>query len=185
MVGKRLGYWSNPTQDENGKQLKQYTQWLGFNSRHKSKATAYQGVSVSDNMQDYDWYLDWAKDQKGWLNTELGKERIWSVDKDIVGDGLTYHEKHCVFVPAILNNFNKYTPTGELPRGVARYNDYYFAVVKMFRQPIRYPNRYSLEDSITDYYKGRLEYLGMLYKIYKDKVDDRVFDSLRDGIYLL
>lgn len=181
-MGGKWNRWNNVITDDSGKQLKSYTQWVGMYNRC-GKAKAYLDVSMSNKFKNYDSWLDWAKDQKGFLNKE-DSGRIWNMDKDLLGDGKEYNENVCVFIPHVLNNFAKYTPTGDLPRGVRKTGKYaYIVKIKKFNKFYLFNGYKTPEEAFEKFMMERIDYLNQLADIYYHHVDDRVFPALRDKMF--
>lgn len=159
---------------------KAYTQWSGMVAR-AGKNKYYKKVVVSDLFKNYDQWYDWANNQKGFLNLEPSG-RIWSIDKDIIGDGSIYSEDVCVFVPAEINNLvkgnggikNKCISKLEPKKGGADYT----INIGYKGQNICLGVYYSEERALLVYNKFKKVMLDDLYLEYKDSVDHRVFEYL-------
>ena len=85
-MGGKWNRWKNETSVVvDGKRFvsRPYGQWYGMTDRVAKGLDSYSNVSISENFKDYDWWYDWAVDQKGFLNKETNGN-IWSIDKDIV-----------------------------------------------------------------------------------------------------
>lgn len=181
-MGGKWNHWSNKITDNSGKQLKSYTQWVGMFNRC-GKAKNYLNVSMSEKFKNYDVWLDWAKEQKGFLNVE-GSNRIWNMDKDLLGDGKEYNEDVCVFIPHVLNNFAKYTPTGKLPRGVRQSGRHtYIVKLRKFNNICLFNGYKTPEEAFEKFMIERIDYLNQLADIYYHQVDERVFPALRDKMF--
>lgn len=176
--------WKSKTVNSEGKQLKQYTQWCGMINRAGGKhSKSYSNVSVSENFKDYDFYLEWASHQKGWLLEESGK--LWNLDKDIVGDGTIYSEHTCVFVPPRINYLFCYKQgNNDYPRGVSLENNKNKYQAKGFNSSgsashIGY--YYSVEEAHKAYLDSRLNLMSILIKKYGSNLDDRVISEMLDS----
>lgn len=185
MGGKGSGVkcrWETPVSDNiNGKTVvrKEYTQWLGMFNRAKGKKN-YENVVLSEMFKSYDLWYDWAREQKGFMELDV-KDRIWALDKDIVGDGTIYSEDVCVFVPCVINN---------LFRSVKKKSTGYAGVFKesrkkLFKAGITVESKshhlgyFKTEvEAHLEYLKYRKMFADKLYTKYGDTVDDRVWDSL-------
>ena len=91
----------------NGKITKSYGQFRAMINRCSSgnKREDYQGSSVTPEWLTYSDWLEWAKNQKGFLNLE-NNGRIWCLDKDILKAGNKHYcPENCVFIPNMLNAF--------------------------------------------------------------------------------
>lgn len=109
----------------NGKITKSYGQFRAMINRCSSgnKREDYQGSSVTPEWLTYSDWLEWAKNQKGFLNLE-NNGRIWCLDKDILKAGNKHYcPENCVFIPNMLNAFFKPQQNNrELPLGVYQKN---------------------------------------------------------------
>lgn len=102
--------WKNPTYHViGGKQymLPQYNQWYDMiqrctSTRSKMLRKSYENCECEPDWLNYDLYLKWANQQKGFLQLDKSG-KIYQIDKDLLGDGLTYDENSCVFIPKVLN----------------------------------------------------------------------------------
>lgn len=162
--------------------IPQYNQWRGMVSRVLNNDQGYEGVSISENFINYDWWYDWALNQKGFLNKE-NNGKVWPIDKDVVGDSTIYSEDVCVFVPLVINNLfidskNKSNVGRIGVRKVERVSipDKYEARLG------RYCTHIGTFDTVDEAYRAylstRLAYSKELFNMYGSTVDDRVWDSL-------
>lgn len=180
-MGGKWNRWSNPISevvDGVKVQRKEYSQWLGMVNRVKGKKY-YDGVIVSDNFKSYDWYLDWAKQQKGFLNLETCG-RLWAIDKDIVGDGTIYSEDVCVFVPAEINNMFRRSFKHDLPEGVfkEKRKKKFKSAISKFGKHIHLGYFDSVEEAHQVYLVERLVYVNQLIEKYQHRLDDRVATAM-------
>lgn len=99
--------------NENGKKIQYpaYRQWANMLKRCPTSGIkfcgqiAYLDCTVCSEWLDSRVWLDWAKDQIGFLNTEVNG-RIWCLDKDILLKGNKHYSPDtCVFIPNELNCF--------------------------------------------------------------------------------
>lgn len=85
--------------------------------RYKDKFPTYKDVSVEGNIKDYNYFVEWSRQQVG-----FGKQG-WVLDKDVLfPKNKIYSEETCVFIPAVINSFYafvKTTNTNEFPFGVS------------------------------------------------------------------
>ena len=85
---------------------KEYSHWQNMKSRcntpYWEKYPSYNGISMSDNFKNYDFFVDWCRSQRG-FNVDG-----YTLDKDILskatGDRV-YSEETCSFVPTEINGF--------------------------------------------------------------------------------
>lgn len=181
-MGGKWNHWVTPISDKvDGKTVvrKEYNQWAGMFNRAKGQEY-YEDVKLSEMFKSYDLWCEWAKEQKGFMELDVNG-RVWSIDKDIVGDGTIYSEDVCVFVPCVINN---------LFRGSKRKTTGYVGVFKesrkkLFKAGITVDNKHhhlgyfeTEIESHLEYLKARKVFADKLYTKYGDSVDCRVWDSL-------
>lgn len=70
-------------------------------SQHTGKGDlCYTGVSLSDNFKDYNYFVEWCRQQTGFHT------KGWVLDKDILSkEDKIYSEDTCVFIPIVINSF--------------------------------------------------------------------------------
>ena len=106
--------------------------------------------------------------------------RVWALDNNIIGDGSIYSPDVCVFVPAVINNFNtkksKDTITGI--RGIVFQDNLYYAKTKMFGKDFYGGSFRNIEDAILRYQDIRIEYLMLLSEKYFKFIDDRILPKM-------
>ncbi len=94
------------TEKENGKskiiwQCPYYRDWCSMLSRAYStnRGVTYQNVKVCDEWKHFTNFKRWVITQpnKDWENSSL--------DKDFIGDGITYSPENCVYISKKLNGF--------------------------------------------------------------------------------
>ena len=170
--------WDTPTLDSDGKQLKMYTQWGAMMLRSRFQTYA-ENVVIDDRFKSYDYFIDWAKNQKGWLHTE-DSGRLWALDKDIVGDGSIYSPEVCVFVPAVINNFNIKSLDHSLPRCVSKTpSGNYIGRMKMFGKRKSLGTYNTIQEATKSVVSAKLEYIDVLDEMYSKLLDERVIPNLR------
>ena len=170
--------WDTPTLDSNGKQLKMYTQWAAMMLRSRFQPYA-ENVVIDDRFKSYDFFIDWAKSQKGWMHTEESG-RVWSLDKDIVGDGSIYSPDVCVFVPAVINNLNIKSLDHSLPRCVSKTpSGNYIGRIKVFGKRKSLGTYGTIQEATESVISAKLKYIDTLDEVYSKLLDERVIPNLR------
>lgn len=174
--------WLTPVSDKiNDKTVvrKEYTQWLAMFNRAKGKKN-YENVVLSEMFKSYDLWYGWAKEQKGFMGLDVNN-RIWAIDKDIVGDGTIYSEDVCVFVPCVINNL--FTSSKRKSTGYA--GVFKESRKKLFKAGITVDSKshhlgyFKTEvEAHLEYLKARKVFADKLYDKYGEAVDCRVWDSL-------
>lgn len=183
-MGGKWNRWVTPISGViDGKKVvrKEYTQWLGMFNRTKGKKN-YENVVLSEMFKSYDLWYEWAEEQKGFLNTEHNG-KIWSIDKDIIGDGTIYSEDVCVFVPCVINNLFR---SGSSERKTAGYvgvskesrKKLFKAAISVDSKPHHLGYFKTELEAHLEYLKARKLFADKLYDRYGESVDCRVWDSL-------
>lgn len=184
--------WKNPTSTVcNGKQkmFPEYNQWNGILVRcnaiqeHGGKNQTYLDCTYVEEWQSYDTYVEWARQQVGFLNREANG-KLWSIDKDILCRGNTrYCPELCVFVPAFLNTFllQSNSIRGELPIGVCRSSKGSFVAQIRNNRLRERLGSFSTPLEAFNAYKNRKECLAKELAIkYQGLVDPRVITALQN-----
>lgn len=181
-MGGKWNRWVTPISDKiDGKKIvrKEYNQWAGMFNRAKGQKY-YEDVKLSELFKSYDLWCEWAKEQKGFLNTEYNG-KIWSIDKDILGDGTIYSEDVCVFVPTEINNLVKGSGRENLPTGVVESSNSlnpYAAKLKYLGVSFSGGVYDNVERAHKVYLRFRKEMVKDIIEIYGDSVDERVYVKL-------
>ena len=181
-MGGKWSRWVTPVSDViDGNKVvrKEYTQWVGMFSRVRKKKY-YEDVETSDMFKSYDLWCEWALTQKGFMNQDVNN-RIWALDKDIVGNGKLYSEDFCVFVPSVINNLFKRS-SRETTKYVGVFKE---SRKKLFKSGItmykkhKHLGYFETElEAHLEYLKARKCFADDLFRDYGDAVDDRVWDAL-------
>ena len=178
--------WNTPTLDSDGKQLKMYTQWAAMMLRSRFQPYA-ENVVIDDRFKSYDLFIDWAMNQKGWMHIEESG-RVWALDKDIVGDGSIYSPEVCVFVPAVINNFNIKSLDHSLPRCVSQTpSGKYTSRIRVFGKRENLGTYDTIQEATGSIVSAKLKYIDTLDEMYGNLLDERVIPNLRKntmGIFL-
>lgn len=177
--------WLNKTYhkvDGSQRMLPEYCQWFDMkqrctSDRIKNKRPNYKDCKISRVWLSYDVWLEWARCQVGFLEKDESGA-FYQIDKDIIGDGLTYDIDSCVFVPKEVNQFFIRNHKGfqKLPNGKLR-------VVGVDDQGRR-KSLGCYSDQKTAYrvwMDNRVERAKYLYNKYLGKVDNRVLMVLDDA----
>lgn len=148
----------------------------------------YLKNSIHPDWLDFDNYMDWATRQIGFLNREYSSNRLWSLDKDILGNfEYLYSPDTCIFVPSVINQFfsiARGNSTGKYLLGVSIRKD---RKNKIFKSSVSNPldlKRYRLGCFHTEleahqaYIKLKQKFANQLADQYSGKVDDRVIERL-------
>lgn len=139
----------------------------------------YIGTDVSENMADYQFFVEWCRLQKGF------EEDGWVLDKDYLSkDKKIYHEDTCVFIPVVMNSFiTTRRKNRGLPLGVSwcesegKFKAYCSQLNGKNKTLGRFTNP---EDAFNAYKKFKKEKATELAKMYTGRVDERVLFILKD-----
>ncbi len=150
------------------------------NPNYKKNFPTYEGVTWSKNMADFQFFVPWCRRQVGFGN------HGWVLDKDLVIKGnKVYHEAACVFIPHGINGFilNNHSSRRDknLPVGVSwsEARGKFRAGCSQLNGKNKTIGRYqNPTDAGVAYINFKNNLALDLAKIWKDKVDDRVIDTL-------
>ena len=170
-----------------GKPINSYVQYKSMVQRctYKGKLrTDYAGNNLTPEWLNYDNWMDWANNQKGFLNLEANG-RIWSLDKDILKKGNKHYcPDLCVFVPNALNQFFKIQESSrsDLPLGVYTQDGVNYKVrVNNGKGQHIYLGQYLDPNEAHEVYLTGKTNLGKeLADKYADLVDERVLEVVSD-----
>ena len=150
-------------------------------TRRVGKAKVYKDVTLYKDWYDFDNFLAWANDQKGFMSLD-DKGNIFVLEKDILSKGeRRYHPSNCVFVPHILNSMCVRRTNTKFMRGVQYFpkkkNPYrsYFSVLGDLKHGGYFLTEVEAHNKAQEM---RREYLKGLEDMYGEMVDDRVFPAL-------
>ena len=178
-MGGKWRQWGELTVDEYGKTKPEYSNWRNIISR--VGIGRYSEVSCSERFKQYNLWIEWASNQKGFRCVDnLG--RTFHIDKDIIGDGTLYDFDTCCFVPNAINSlFRKPRIDTGLLLGVSK-------EVRKKKFKARGFNLcggsthigyYDTEGEAHDaYLKTRLLYVASLVEIYGDNLEERLISEL-------
>lgn len=167
-----------------GKHDREYILWHCILTRCYGKNPSPRNSSYSDCEVSEDWkiYSNFKKD----VSKLVGYDQDgWHIDKDILGCGRKLYSKNtCCFVPADINcfftyrrktNTNGYIGVGHDKDAIK--NPYVVKINKNGKQT--YFGRFSNpEEASFVYKKEKLNYLRELAERYKDRLDERVYNTL-------
>lgn len=88
----------------------------GTNPNYKEKFPTYDGVSISENFKDFQFFAEWCNNQVGFGTAGF------VLEKDLlIPNNRVYSEDTCVFVPDVINSFLTFNKTRQngLPIGVS------------------------------------------------------------------
>ena len=101
------------------KNTREYELWRGLLRRcyaeeYLNDWPSYKGCTTSSEFNNFQYFARWCQNQIGF---QLPNRHL---DKDLVGDGKTYSENSCVFLPALINTMltNSKKARGKYPVGV-------------------------------------------------------------------
>lgn len=186
--------WLNPTETQDGskygKKLPEYAQWNSMKERCRvgggcqEKIPSYIGCTYVSEWASYDVWVEWARQQVGFLNTD-DKGKIWQQDKDILFKGnKVYSPDTCVFVPKEVNTFHTLRSRfrGEYPCGVSFKENNFKYSAKIVRGGCgKHLGIFDTPEAAFLAYKAAKEaYAKQLAVKYTGLVDSRVVDALNN-----
>ena len=161
---------------------KSFSHWKDMITRttsedFKNRSLTYKDCTVSENFKDFNYFHDWCLQQTGY-----NKNR-YELDKDILRKGnKEYSENHCCFVPKEINmQFTKSdTIRGDYPIGVTKVKSTGRYITQVKRERLgRYSSlSNSVEEAFLKYKKVKEDYIKYLADIYKDGLDEKVYNAL-------
>ena len=161
---------------------KSFRQWNDMiiratNEDFKNRSHTYKDCSISENFKDFNYFHNWCLQQTGY------NKNGYELDKDILIKGnKEYSENHCCFVPKEINmQFVKSnTIRGDCPIGVTRVKSTgrYITQIKRKRLGKYYSISGTIEEAFLKYKKVKEDYIKYLADIYKDGLDEKVYNAL-------
>jgi hypothetical protein len=177
--------WKRPASSYiDGKQVqtKEYAVWRAMMQRQRQgyKNKGYEGVIVVGDFTDYDLFYDWLVNQVGYGEKD-DKGQSFQLDKDLLGDGLSYSKEHCLLLPREINNATiKPKTSKDLPTGVYKASNRFSCRISRYNVESTIGYYDSAEDASKAYKKAKASYLKDLAHKWKDKIDQRAYLALVD-----
>ena len=144
--------------------------------------STYKDVTVCEEWLNFQNFAAWFYSQK-YSKAVDDKMRSYELDKDILSVGnKVYSPKTCSFVPREINTIlvKRDKMRGELPIGVG-----YHKVGKKFQARLSYFGKYvslglfkASEEAFKAYKKAKESYIKEVAEIWKDRIDERVYQAL-------
>lgn len=159
--------------------------WSGIMGRRLAscKRNPYKDISVSENFQNFDFFVEWCRSQIGFgSKDDLGN--TFEIDKDLLSSGAkVYSEDVCVFVPQEINAFytNRFSKK-VLPPGVFLHKNgsYIVQFVGDGTKP-SYQGSYKTAEQAFEVFKRMKESRAReLARKWEGKVDQRVVVALNN-----
>lgn len=175
--------WKRPASSYvNGKQVqtKEYTIWRAMMQRQRQgyKNKGYEGVIVEGDFTNYDLFYDWLIHQIGYGEKDE-KGHAFQLDKDLLGDGLSYSKEHCLLLPREINNATiKPKVSKELPTGVYKTTSRFTCRISRHNIESTIGCYDTIEDASEAYKQAKIIYLKDLADKWKDKIDPRAYSAL-------
>lgn len=165
-----------------GKELKEYKIWSEMIRRcyseiFKKKYPTYINCEASDNFKHFSYFKNWCNNQVGF------NEPDFELDKDILLKGnKIYSESLCAFVPREINTLftKRDSKRGEHVIGVTRRKKYNNFIVNLGINGKKVTGKvFNTEEEAFLFYKqGKEFHIKELAEKWKDKIDERVYQSL-------
>lgn len=161
--------------------------WSNINSRCKVGGN-YQllhetYLGCTNLFKDFQTFCDWCQTAVGYTNVDKSG-RYWAIDKDLLGDGKSYSEKVCLFLPNDINillkenNKVRYDlPAGVLPKHDR--NKRYVSQISVCGKRQHLGNFYTAEEAHKEWQKKKVVVIGDRLLEYQNRIDVRAIDKLR------
>lgn len=164
-----------------GKVTQEYSCWLSMMERNyckdrEAKYPSYTDCYVSKNWHNFQNFAEWYTSQKFY-----GAE--YHLDKDVLVSGnKVYSEETCSLVPVEINNLliSPKKNKGKYPTGVClkKSTGKFVVQIKKFGKAVHVGYFNTIDEAKIAYKKEKEKYVKEVAVIWKDKVDQRVFNSL-------
>lgn len=187
--GKFDNIWENPTRKRvDGKKvhLTEYGQWRSMyyrstlGSTMQRKSPTYIGCTRALEWDSYDVYIEWARQQVGFLCVDSNFEPF-QLDKDVLFKGNKHYSPDtCVFVPREINIFNNTCKScrGMYPLGVSLHQPSQKFTARAGKARL---GSFTTTGEAFAAYKGEKELQAKTLAIkYAGLVDPRVIDALNN-----
>ena len=170
-----------------GKDVHEYTVWIGMLSRCSDKVwerqPTYTGTTCSENFKSYSYFYEWYHKQTGSGNKDsIG--RSWQLDKDLLLKGnKIYSEETCCFVPHRINSLllKCGATRGEYPIGVCWNNrdKKFLAHCSEGTGKTKHLGMFTtVKDAFLAYKTLKEQIIKKVAAEYKEVLDERVYDAL-------
>ena len=175
--------WTRPASSYiNGKQVqrKEYAIWRAMMQRqkHNYPHKGYEGVLVEGDFNNYDLFYDWLITQKGYGEID-DKGNLFQLDKDLLGNGLTYSKTCCILLPREINNATiRPHKKKELPTGVYKSKGGFICRMSKYNVEEVLGFYTTVEEASQAYKQTKKSYLCELAEKWKDKIDNRAYTAL-------
>lgn len=188
--------WINITQykvaGKKDRNLPEYQQWMNIRNRCKVggdsqvRRPTYIGCTYAVEWESYDNYIEWAKQQIGFLSKD-SNGNTYRCDKDLLIKGNKhYSPETCVFIPEQVNIFltKRQSSRGVLPIGVHQLKGYSKYIAQSgFGKGSKYLGLFDTPEAAFAVYKIAKEaYAKELATKYTGLVDPRVIDALNNYV---
>ena len=153
------------------------------NLKTQEHRPTYKGCGISDNFEDYNFFVRWCRDQVGY------NKAGWVLDKDILSYSYKlYSENTCVFIPSEINCFLTFSKRVSSTSGYAgvswqkSYNKaggkYIVSCAQLNGKNKTLGRTHCPLEGYKLYRKEKVRLAKVLAERYKGEVDDRVYTYL-------
>jgi hypothetical protein len=159
------------------KMSKPYRTWCGmlqrcYSEKDRQRNPTYKDIAVCEEWHNFQNFAAWFDN-----NYVEG----FYLDKDIIcPDCKIYSPETCIFVPNEINvlfSANNISKKG-LPIGVSHKDNKYQTSVSMFNKQVYLGFFDTVEEAFEVFKSSKEKHMKELAKIWKDKIDPRVYDAL-------
>lgn len=149
----------------------------------QKKNPTYIGCTYQEDWGDFDGFMQWATQQKGFLSVDEN-QNVFQLDKDLLCPrNKVYGEETCLFLPKRLNGFLINRKPVNLPVGVSyhQHTGKYQAQVNLVGVGCgnKYLGVYTDPEAACDAYCDyKMQIAKQLALLWADHIDSRAFDAL-------
>ena len=145
-----------------------------YSAKHHRRGPTYIGVKVCEE------WLSFMAFRKWWVENQVDG---WQLDKDLLGDGKTYSQESCIYIPQWLNSFvnDNGASRGVTPIGVSFYrkSGMYRASCNNTRTGnVEHIGMFSSADEAHMAWRKRKILLAKSLKGDMDEIDGRLYSSV-------
>jgi hypothetical protein len=169
-----IGVGKYKASDDNKKHNKIYLTWYCMFQRcyselHQIKAKTYKDCSVVEEWHNFQNFAQWYEDNwKPWMDNK------WQLDKDILVKGnKVYSPETCAFVPREINVV--FVNNLTIPLLSKRGNHYY----PMYKK--KHIGKFdNYEEALKMFFMYKQQHIDSLTDKWEDKLDERLFNTLKN-----
>lgn len=164
-----------------GKATKSYQTWHGIMERAYSKKLlekhpSYLHCSVLEDWHNFQIFADWFE-----KNYNLGINKKWDLDKDILIKGnKVYSPDTCCFVPNEINKLftRRQNDRGLLPIGVHKQGNKYITQLSRKNRPRKIGSFNTVEEAFQAYKIAKEEYIKEVADLWRGQITESCYEAM-------